>query len=61
MEVNGNMSYKAVRFSAGRTGWAVIMTVYSPNGERTLIKKNLTKKQANAIAKMFNDEVGGVG
>ena len=55
------MSYKAVRFSAGRTGWAVIMTVYSPNGERTLIKKNLTKKQANDIAKMFNEEVGGVG
>lgn len=55
------MSYKAVRFSAGRTGWAVIMTVYSPNGERTLIRKNLTKKQADAIAKMFNEEVGGVG
>ena len=59
--MNGKMSYKAVRFSAGRTGWAVIMTVYSPNGERTLIRKNLTKKQANDIAKMFNDEVGGVG
>jgi hypothetical protein len=37
------------------------MTVYSPNGERTLIRKNLTKKQANTIAKMFNEEVGGVG
>lgn len=55
------MSYQAVRFSAGRTGWAVIMTVYSPNGERTLIRKNLTKKQANDIAKMFNEEVGGAG
>lgn len=52
------MSYKAVRFSAGRTGWAVVMTVYSPNGERTLIRKNLTKRQANDIAKMFNEEVG---
>ena len=52
------MSYKAVRFSAGRTGWAVVMTVYSPNGERTLIRKNLTKKQANDIAKIFNEEVG---
>ena len=54
------MSYKAVRFSAGRTGWAVIMTVYSPNGERTFVKKNLTKKQANDIAKMFNGRIGGV-
>lgn len=52
------MSYKAVRFSAGRTGWAVVMTVYSPNGERTIIRKNLTKKQANDIAKLFNEEVG---
>jgi hypothetical protein len=34
------------------------MRVYSPNGERTLIKKNLTKKQANEIAKLFNEEVG---
>jgi len=34
------------------------MTVYSPNGERTLIRKNLTKKQANDIAKLFNEEVG---
>ena len=55
------MSYKAVRFSVGRTGWAVVMTVYSPNGERTIIRKNLTKKQANDIAKIFNNEVGGVG
>jgi hypothetical protein len=55
------MSYKAVRFSAGRTGWAVVMTVYSPNGERTLIKKNLTKKQAQDIASLFNEEVGGRG
>ena len=52
------MSYKAVRFSAGRTGWAVVMTVYSPNGERTLIRKNLAKKRANEIAKLFNEEVG---
>ena len=52
------MSYKAVRFSAGRTGWAVVMTVYSPNGERTVIRKNLTKLQANEIAKIFNEEVG---
>jgi hypothetical protein len=33
------------------------MTVYSPNGERTLIRKNLTKKLANDIAKIFNEEV----
>ena len=52
------MSYKAVRFSAGRTGWAVVMTVYSPNGERTVIRKNLTKRQANEIARIFNEEVG---
>ena len=52
------MSYKAVRFSAGRTGWAVVMTVYSPNGERTIIRKNLTKKRANEIASMFNVEIG---
>lgn len=52
------MSYKAVRFSAGRTGWAVVMTVYSPNGERTIIRKNLTKKQAKYIADLFNAEVG---
>lgn len=52
------MSYSAVRFSAGRTGWAVVMTVYSPNGERTLIRKNLTKKQAQYIADVFNAEVG---
>lgn len=52
------MSYKAVRFSAGRTGWAVVMTVYSPNGERTIIRKNLTKRQANEMAKIFNEEVG---
>ena len=52
------MSYKAVRFSAGRTGWAVVMTVYSPNGERTIIRKNLTKRQANEIARIFNEEVG---
>lgn len=55
------MSYKAVRFSAGRKGWAVVITVYSPNGERTFVRKNLTKRQANDIAKMFNEEVGGVG
>jgi hypothetical protein len=48
------MSYQAVRFCAGRTGWAVIMTVCSPNGERTFVKKNLTKKQANSIAESFN-------
>ena len=58
MEASGNMSYKAVRFSAGRTGWAVVMTVYSPNGKRTVIKRNLTKKRANEIAKIFNEEVG---
>ena len=52
------MSYQAVRFSAGRTGWAVVMTVYSPNGERTIIRKDLTKKQAQHIAEMFNAEVG---
>ena len=52
------MSYQAVRFSAGRTGWAVVMTVRSPNGERTIIRKNLTKRQANEIAKIFNEEVG---
>ena len=52
------MSYQAVRFSAGRTGWAVVMTVYSPNGGRTIIRKNLTKRQANEIAKIFNEEVG---
>lgn len=53
------MSYKAVRFSAGRTGWAVEMTrVYSPNGEHTLVKKNLTKSQAKHIAEVFNAEVG---
>lgn len=57
--MSGKMSYKAVRFSAGRTGWAVVMTVYSPNGERTLIRKNLTKEQANYIAKLFNEEIGG--
>jgi len=34
------------------------MTVYSPNGKRTVIKKNLTKRQANEIAKIFNEEVG---
>lgn len=34
------------------------MTVYSTNGERTLIRKNLTKKRANEIAKLFNEEVG---
>lgn len=52
------MSYKAVRFSAGRTGWAVVMTVYFPNGRRTVIKRNLTKRQADNIAKLFNEEVG---
>lgn len=52
------MSYKAVRFSAGRSGWAVVMTVYSPNGECTLVKKNLTKSQAKHIAEVFNAEVG---
>ena len=52
------MSYQAVRFSAGRTGWTVVMTVYSPNGERTIIRKNLTKRQANEIAEIFNEEVG---
>lgn len=52
------MSYQAVRFSAGRTGWAVVMTVYSPKGERTIIRKNLTKRQANEISKIFNEEVG---
>ena len=52
------MSYKAVRFSAGRTGWAVVMTVYSPNGEYTVIRKNLTKRQANEMAEIFNEEVG---
>lgn len=52
------MSYSAVRFSAGRTGWAVVMTVYSPNGGRTFIRRNLTKKQAQHIADVFNAEVG---
>ena len=52
------MSYKAVRFSAGRSGWAIVMTVYSPNGERTIIRKNLTKKRAQYIAEVFNAEVG---
>ena len=52
------MSYKAVRFSAGRTGWAVEMTVYSPNGERTIVKKNLTKSKAKHIAEVFNAEIG---
>ena len=52
------MSYKAVRFSAGRSGWAVVMTVYSPNGERTIIRKNLTKERAKYIADLFNAEVG---
>ena len=52
------MSYQAVRFSAGRTGWAVVLTVSSPNGKRTVSKKNLTKRQANEIAKIFNEEVG---
>lgn len=52
------MSYRAERFCAGRNGWAVVMTVYSPNGERTLIRKDLTKKQAHYIAEMFNAEVG---
>lgn len=55
------MSYQAVRFSAGRTGWAVILTVCSPNGERTFIKKNLTKRKAQEIAKMFNTEIGYSG
>lgn len=52
------MSYKSVRLSAGRTGWAVEMTVYSPNVERTIIRKNLTKRQANEMAEIFNEEVG---
>ena len=52
------MSYKAERFCAGRNGWAVVMTVYSPNGERTLVKRNLTKRQAQRIAALFNQEVG---
>ena len=52
------MSYKAVRFSAGRTGWAVVMTVYSPKLERTVIRTNLTRRQANDIARIFNEEVG---
>lgn len=52
------MSYKAVRFSAGHTGWAVVMTVYFPNGRRTVVKRNLTKRQASNIAKLFNEEVG---
>lgn len=53
------MSYQAIRFSAGRTGWAVILTVCSPNGERTFIKKNLTKRKAQEIiAKMFNIDLG---
>ena len=53
------MFYQAVRFSAGRTGWAVILTVCSPNGERTFfIKKNLTKRRAQEIAKMFNTDLG---
>ena len=56
--MSGDMSYQAVRFSAGRTGWAVILTVCSPNGERTFIKKNLTKRKAQEIAKMFNTDIG---
>ena len=52
------MSYRAVRFRAGRSGWAVVMTVYSPNGRRTVIKRNLTKRRADEIAKLFNEEVG---
>ncbi len=52
------MAYKAERFSAGRRGWAVILTVYSPNGERTLVKRNLTKAQAHEIATQFNQELG---
>lgn len=52
------MSYRAERFSAGRNGWAVVMTVYSPNGTRHLVRRNLTKRQAQEIAMQFNQEVG---
>lgn len=51
------MSYKAVRLGAGRTGWAVVMTVHSSK-RCTVIKKNLTKNKANDIAQLFNEEVG---
>lgn len=52
------MSYSAVRFSAGRKGWAVVLVLHSPSGERRFIKKDLTKKQAHNITKMFNQELG---
>lgn len=52
------MSYSAVRFSAGRKGWAVLLTVCSPNGERTVVRKNLTKAQAHSIVSLFNKELG---
>lgn len=52
------MSYSAVRFSAGRKGWAVVLVLHSPSGERRFVKKNLTKKQVIDIAKLFNEEIG---
>lgn len=54
------MSYTAQRFKAGRSGWAVVMTVHSPNGTRTIVKTNLTKAQAHECADIFNREVGNV-
>lgn len=52
------MAYQAVRFKAGRKGWAVILKVFSPNGETTFVKRDLTKSQATLIKTQFNQELG---
>lgn len=52
------MGYQAVRFKPGRKGYAVILTVYSPNGQRHFIRKDLTKSEAERVASIFNAEIG---
>lgn len=51
-------SYQAKRFKAGRSGWAVVLKVYSPNGEYTIVKQDMSKKRAKEIASQFNQEIG---
>jgi hypothetical protein len=51
-------SYQAKRFKAGRSGWAVVLKVYSPNGEYTTVKQDLSKARAKEIASLFNHEIG---
>ena len=54
------MAYKAHRLKAGPMGWAVMLTLFSPNGQKTLVKRNLTKARAKEIASQFNQEIGYV-